>query len=472
MGVLYVNATGCAKGKISWSSLFFVWLVTSYVGIIAIGLLLGLFGLIPEVESRAPTPLLIGVNALWIGLFAFFIGMVFLRRRRRSRLKIAAYGKTIQVIGRELASICRSFDRSAGRPRLHRRAWIGIYAIGGLLLFYVPPLLQHYKIVAVPPTYLIFAAPLILLCIGRSVWLIRPRHGGKRQMATSFTYRITTIMIYISGIVPTVLLFSLLREWGIFGDRYQTQQIPEVLGGMAIFGAIAALWVYGVHWANKLAGRASTLALPRPADLRKWDRRRPVVFLRSFVDDSQWAENTGASLFDTKGLSRLEEVIAPRIASYGPLVAIAQPGTEPTPGAAKDYFEGEEWRRAVVKWMDDALLIVTLAGSTPGLRWELSTVLERGHASKLLILFPPDALRVTRWTNISACFAGSAWHAGILSVDPRWALAVHTGSHGLVVVCSEDQEVGDLEVAIDLALYGIFYVDPHERKGGATLSAE
>ena len=48
--------------------------------------------------------------------------------------------------------------------------------------------------------------------------------------------------------------------------------------------------------------------------------------------------------------------------------------------------------------MRDAVVIVVIAGVSPGLRWELEAIAQAGHQSKLLVLMPePHRRRVRTW---------------------------------------------------------------------------
>jgi hypothetical protein len=93
---------------------------------------------------------------------------------------------------------------------------------------------------------------------------------------------------------------------------------------------------------------------------------------------------------------------------------------------------------------------------SPGLRWELDTIVDRDYVKKLIMLFPPDQHREARWQHVRQRFARTNWYGAMLSADPRWAFAVYLHSDRLAVICSDQQNVGDFEVAVDLAIYGIY----------------
>jgi hypothetical protein len=102
----------------------------------------------------------------------------------------------------------------------------------------------------------------------------------------------------------------------------------------------------------------------------------------------------------------MEESIADQLRPFGPLVAIGKPGeTLPQLGASRNYYSGSEWQAAALELMREAVLIVVIAGLSPGLRWELEALAHAGHQSKLLVLMPEPTLRrvypaLYRWPQL------------------------------------------------------------------------
>ena len=167
---------------------------------------------------------------------------------------------------------------------------------------------------------------------------------------------------------------------------------------------------------------------PVTADLRRWDKRRPALLLRSFPDDAQNVQRETASTWDEATVETLEEAVGARLGRYGPYIAVAEPGRGVSGGAARDHFQGEEWRVAVQNWMDEAVVIAMVAGWTEGVRWELEQAIARGHVEKLLLVLPGGRHMAERWRHTCKSFSGTPWYAALLSVDTRFALAVHCTS--------------------------------------------
>lgn len=152
---------------------------------------------------------------------------------------------------------------------------------------------------------------------------------------------------------------------------------------------------YGSENSVKYISRSSFLMLlfarsrfqPSVEKLLVVDKRQPVLFLRSFIDEAEprfWL-NPEASFVDYS----LESRIAEHFFHSGPFIAVGDPkGKHIAFGATRAMLTDVEWQGKVIKWMDDASLIVMFAGITGWTNWELKTTIERGHAYKLILGFP------------------------------------------------------------------------------------
>jgi hypothetical protein len=225
----------------------------------------------------------------------------------------------------------------------------------------------------------------------------------------------------------------------------------------AVIGFLAMRWL-----SARLLDRAEAMALPHAKDALWSDRRRPVLFLRSFKDDASVTSATGAGEpADPEQIERLEDVLAGVAGSYGPLIAVGEPGVLPRSGAARAYYAGDDWREAVKTWMDQALFIVMIAGFTEGVRWELDTAIERGHAEKLVLIFPPnDRNFEARWAWVQDRFGKTAVAAQMREAVRAGAIAVHLDATGqLTVLSSRDPTTAHYKTALALSLYGMFRSD-------------
>jgi hypothetical protein len=174
--------------------------------------------------------------------------------------------------------------------------------------------------------------------------------------------------------------------------------------------------------------RARVKLQPTAESALSLDKRSPVLFLRSFVDDERvrFLFAQGA-LFDFS----LEARLATHFFKTGPFIAVDSPKRTAAIGAARASLPDTEWQGTVVKWMGAARLIVLLVGLTPWVRWEMRQIMELGYTQKLIILMPELSrwkefrLRLThdfisatdnarkRLAVIRETFSGSPWEASI-----------------------------------------------------------
>jgi hypothetical protein len=217
--------------------------------------------------------------------------------------------------------------------------------------------------------------------------------------------------------------------------------IGVVLGGAGL--GIKAGEYLAEHFANWVDDIVNPLDIPTFRDERLRDRRAPIVYLRSFQDDAAGAGQE----------SRLEAAFSNEARRIGPFVAIAQPGAAPVRGAARVSFSGDAWREAVTGYMDQARIIVMVASWTQGLVWELQTLIENGHANKLVLLFPPrDFHHEARCAWVRACFKGQPHEVLLGRADLANALAISFHNGPRLSVTSGRDELG---AAFAVAAYGV-----------------
>lgn len=115
-----------------------------------------------------------------------------------------------------------------------------------------------------------------------------------------------------------------------------------------------------------------------------------------------------------------------------------------------------EWRWAVIGLMREALLIVAVAGSTAGLRWELEAIARDGHLWKLLILMPPSDPEL-RWEVIREELQGLPVSGDLPQVVPEGLLCLYATREGdwAMLTAARGWEA-DYETAIDQAIHGMF----------------
>lgn len=140
-----------------------------------------------------------------------------------------------------------------------------------------------------------------------------------------------------------------------------------------------------------LLERALRQRSPNAAAVLAADPRPPVLYLRPFDEDLRQDRQGRRLRFvpaPVMGLS-LEQLISRLLGGLGPLVAIGRPGEALPPlGFARLYARDDEWQGSVLGLLDRAAAVVLVAGTSPGLLWELEQVLRRVPLSRVLIVIP------------------------------------------------------------------------------------
>lgn len=215
------------------------------------------------------------------------------------------------------------------------------------------------------------------------------------------------------------------------------------LGSLALLVAAALLWGLGstaMMWGSgtgalatwELVGTASVTMITAlvavflirvPTTVgRRWamsamknqprGEGRPVLMLRTFGDDTvelrvRRPDRAGFldSLLMKRG-ERFEELVALMLSSYGPPIAVGQPGQVLAPGlgAQRFTFSDDTWQAAVRDFAEESALITVFIGKTAGLSWELNLVASSGYLHKTVFLMPPVsveemALRLAVFAN-------------------------------------------------------------------------
>jgi hypothetical protein len=125
------------------------------------------------------------------------------------------------------------------------------------------------------------------------------------------------------------------------------------------------------------------------------DQRRPVLFLRSFRDDTvALAAPPSGFAYKLFGFAdrnkTLDELLLEEGTTFGPVVALGNP-SDPVPpyGAARGYAKHCDWQKMVSELMEAAAAIVICVDETPSLWWEIEHISRNAHLAKTLLLLHP-----------------------------------------------------------------------------------
>jgi hypothetical protein len=283
--------------------------------------------------------------------------------------------------------------------------------------------------------------------------LVLPRAGGLVLGVIAIAVLVLGVSYTLKGLRYLVLKPTLAQlKWS---DRLGLT--PRGVGVAFAIGGVAVAALGGILFRTARAlGRATTHRL------LEIDRRPPVLYLRSFGDDSlpvatiPSARRPFFELFSYRGRDPFEEAVAWELASYGPVVAVGRPGHGlESLGAAREHLSADTWKEQVAARMTGARVVVVATGETEGLRWELQQLVTAGHLAKTIFVFPPtpgDAL-ARRWAYTASALrlAGAPTEALPCPAD-----LVHTaqvGADGTVVVTTATRrDEASYRTAVDRAM--------------------
>jgi hypothetical protein len=194
--------------------------------------------------------------------------------------------------------------------------------------------------------------------------------------------------------------------------------------------------------------------------VRQRDRRRPILYLRSFDDDRLplpallTARRPFLELFLARGSDPFEEAVAWELAPFGPIIAVGRPG-RPTAslGAARDLLPAADWQAGVAQFIDDARAVVVIIGKTEGLAWEIEQT-ARNYLHRVVFVFPPvDGPDIAaRWAFTRTIVESVGGRPPLLPIPPeRILLARETASGWMFVVASQRDEAA-YRSALDVAM--------------------
>jgi TM2 domain-containing membrane protein YozV len=203
-----------------------------------------------------------------------------------------------------------------------------------------------------------------------------------------------------------VLVFIATTFAGIGLGAFWAAGAALVCTGWGDPGYAAFLGFVSLSGGQLLLGYARVRAVLRFPELAKIDQRRPVLYLRSFRDDTltigtarsgrrTWLDRLAGPYWE-----RFEDVVARHLWDYGPVITVSQPGRSPwRTGAVRDELPSETWQQDIQEWLHAAQLIVVTIGRTAGLQWELERINDLGLWPRVVLLFPPVAENevLARW---------------------------------------------------------------------------
>lgn len=167
---------------------------------------------------------------------------------------------------------------------------------------------------------------------------------------------------------------------GGFLDAFLRNMVFVVVGGGVICGIGGLFYSRGQQHLQATAEQATAS-----------DSRAPVLYLRSFEDDSVTKSSSlaGSYVLGVRQFTE-EQELTMALSQAGPVIAVGQPREQlPLLGAHRLYMD-EDWQNRVIELMAGARLVVLRLGTTEGVWWEFEQALVRVAPERLLLLVPSD----------------------------------------------------------------------------------
>ena len=190
--------------------------------------------------------------------------------------------------------------------------------------------------------------------------------------------------------------------------RISTGSVAEDI--LVILGAAVSLVLGFMLLRYAAAQRLATRKriAPDAITLMARDPRPPILYLRSFIDDTAEEPFRGDRVLAGTGaiggllvgllgatdhaVLTQEERLAKILRRHGPFVAVSDPSDKlPDLGAARLSLGSEEWQSVVANLMTRSRLIVIRPGSGSGLWWEIERVLTLVPSSRVVFWLPGKA---------------------------------------------------------------------------------
>ncbi|MEO9669486.1 MAG: hypothetical protein ABJF80_01495, partial [Marinomonas sp.] len=222
-------------------------------------------------------------------------------------------------------------------------------------------------------------------------------------------WRASVVFVFVCMIPP--ISYSLFPNIDLaikaLLELRQLKQVAFDLSIVAFLLCFYLLLVMIIPWVIAIAARYAVRAAERRMrnsleDIQHKDKRAPVLFLRSFLNDQvplvrqrrslkQWMLD-GAGSLDT-----LDMMILAEGTRIGPTVALGNPDDPAPPyGVARGYFDHDDWQNAVMGLCAKSAAIVLVLDETEGLEWEIGHIAAKKHLAKTLFLLAPEDVGTPR----------------------------------------------------------------------------
>jgi hypothetical protein len=272
--------------------------------------------------------------------------------------------------------------------------------------------------------------------------------GRKRAVATLLYFGVAVLNVGVAMLLVLPPVIGALQELGEGAGVYIAIAAMGVLLLLNLLGV-------GALFARIADARATKLY----QNVRDWDTRPPIVFLRAFDQDAARLHARSGDAFARwpAGVGRprtLDEILLEHGSPYGPVIAIGDP-RDPTPplGAARVFVEGagEEWQDVVRALAGASCAVVMCPNHGEGVQWELDLIGQAGGRLHTIFLASPELDRQ----------ATLALFERIIPSMPeirfkQWPIAAYARDGAWHVMTAKRLSVESYTAALNAALQALF----------------
>jgi hypothetical protein len=272
--------------------------------------------------------------------------------------------------------------------------------------------------------------------------------GKKRRVVTLLYFGVAVLNL---GLVMLLMLPTYLGTEG--------NQIENFNPWFAYPPIVTLLLLNLLGAGNILARMADKRATQLYQNVREWDQRAPIVFLRAFDQDDNKLKARGGDVFARwpAGVGRprtLDEILLEHGSPYGPVIAIGDP-RDPTPplGAARVFVpeQGNGWQDVVRGIAGASKAVVMCPNHGEGVQWELDLIAQAEGRLQTIFLASPE---LDREANL-ALFARLVPEMPEINAN-QFPLAAYQHSGEWRVLTTKRPSVETYTAALNTALQALF----------------
>ena len=186
----------------------------------------------------------------------------------------------------------------------------------------------------------------------------------------------------ICSLIGTTLFYAAGNCWVAGVVLSSWSSVPPILA------ALLLIWVGGA-----CSRYGKRLMVPLAPERLKIDKRKPVVYLRSFELDLTAIPGTVQLVASAGSPNLLATSARPEeslqlLHALGPLIAIGKPGNIPELGAYRFYVDDRDWQSSISDLLPRAQLVVLVPGSSEGILWEIRQAARVVEHKRILFYLP------------------------------------------------------------------------------------